>query len=75
LFARLDGRERALTVEEFNAPLEQRVRLFQRRYGLKDDGVVGMQTLLVLNEQLGIDVTATAAREQLRSGGTGVVPR
>jgi len=68
LFAQLDGRERALAQEEFNAPLEQRVRLFQRQHGLEDDGVVGLRTLLVLNEQLEIDLTATAAREQLTAG-------
>lgn len=65
LFAQLDGRQQTLAGEEFNAALEQRVRLFQRQHGLKDDGVVGLRTLLVLNEQLGVDLTAAVARQQL----------
>ena len=68
LFARLDGQPQALADTTFNAPLQQRVRLFQRQQGLEDDGVVGVQTLLKLNELLGIDVTAEAARQAL--GGT-----
>ena len=49
----------------FNTALQQRVRLFQRQRGLMDDGVVGMQTLLVLNEALGIDLTADRALTRL----------
>lgn len=66
LFARLDGQQQALTGQRFNAALQQRVRLFQREQGLEDDGLVGMQTLLKLNEQLGIDVTAGQARSRLQ---------
>jgi len=70
LFARLDGQPQALAGTLFNPPLEARVRLFQRKYALEDDGVVGMQTLLKLNEALGIDPTAAAARDLLvRSSG------
>ena len=47
--------------------LEQRVRLFQQQNTLVDDGVVGVQTLLKLNEQLEIDVTAAQARQQLQA--------
>ncbi|MCB1680208.1 MAG: AAA family ATPase [Halioglobus sp.] len=65
LFARLDGQPSALAGRRFNTALQQRVRLFQRRHGLDDDGVVGAQTLLKLNEQLGIDLTAAAARQQV----------
>ncbi|MGB1139396.1 MAG: AAA family ATPase [Halioglobus sp.] len=65
LFARLDGMRETLAGTVFNEVLEQRVRLFQSRNGLDDDGVVGMRTLLELNEQLGIDTTARDAREQL----------
>jgi general secretion pathway protein A len=69
LFARLDGQARPLADRTFNAPLQQRVRLFQRQQGLDDDGVVGVQTLLKLNEELAIDVTAGAARQALASTG------
>jgi general secretion pathway protein A len=70
LFARLDGQPQPLAGTLFNPALETRVRLFQRKYALEDDGVVGMQTLLKLNEALGIDPTAAAARDLLvrRSG-------
>ena len=42
-----------LAVERFNFALQQRVRLFQREQELADDGVVGLQTLLRLNAELG----------------------
>ncbi|MEP1594231.1 MAG: AAA family ATPase [Halieaceae bacterium] len=65
LFARLDQQETSLTGQRFNSALDQRVRLFQRSNGLDDDGVVGERTLLKLNEQLAVDVTAGRARERL----------
>lgn len=71
LFARLDKMDEPLADTLFNEMLEQRVRLFQSRHGLEADGVVGMRTLLKLNEQLGVDITAGEAREQLRAGVTG----
>jgi general secretion pathway protein A len=67
LFARLDGQSQPLSGEVFNDALRTRVRLFQAANGLDNDGVIGEQTLLKLNEQLGIDATATAARESLGS--------
>jgi general secretion pathway protein A len=65
LFARLDGQPEPLTEGRFTRALEQRVRLFQQQNGLIDDGVVGVQTLLKLNEQTGVDVTAEQARQAL----------
>ncbi|MEZ5572661.1 MAG: AAA family ATPase [Halioglobus sp.] len=65
LFAELDQQPQALTDSRFSRGLQQRVRLFQQQNGLVDDGVVGEQTLLKLNEQLGIDMTAEQARERL----------
>jgi general secretion pathway protein A len=67
LFARLDAQPSPLADRRFNRALEQRVRLFQRQNRLVDDGVVGVQTLLKLNEQLAIDVTAAQARQQLQA--------
>ena len=75
LFARLDGQQRALAGSRFNAALQQRVRLFQRENDLEDDGVVGVQTLLALNEQVGIDATAAQARSQLQGESTTEAPR
>ena len=75
LFARLDKQSRPLAGEIFNAALRERVRLFQRQEGLRDDGLVGVQTLLRLNQRLGIDVTAGAARVRLAGEAGEVVSR
>jgi general secretion pathway protein A len=75
LFARLDGQQRPLADQKFNAALQQRVRLFQLEHKLDDDGVVGVQTLLRLNEQLGIDTTAAGARSQLQDSVSEMVQR
>lgn len=75
LFARLDAQSQPLTTAVFNSALQQRVRMFQRTHGLEDDGVVGVQTLLKLNELLGVDATATAARELLQDPAGEVVQR
>ncbi len=65
LFAQLDEQAVPLAKQRFNAALEQRVKLFQQEAGLVADGVVGVQTLLRLNEQLGVDVTASDLRRAL----------
>jgi len=64
-FAVLDEQEMPLTSSKFSAALEQRVRIFQRDNNLSDDGVVGEQTLLRLNEQSGKDISVSAAIERL----------
>ncbi len=51
-FAQLDGQPAALATEEFNSTLVARVRLFQRQQGLADDGVVGVKTLMRLQQAL-----------------------
>lgn len=56
-FAQLDGQTQVLSHEEFNAVLAERVKIFQRSHQLQDDGVVGLMTLLKLNEQLGVAKT------------------
>ncbi len=66
LFARLDGQQRALAGENFNAALRQRVVMFQQARGLEADGVVGVQTLLELNEVLGLDASASAVLRAYR---------
>jgi general secretion pathway protein A len=73
LFARLDQQTTALAKERFNRALDQRVRLFQRDNGLADDGVVGERTLLKLNEQLSVDVTASQASQRLQAQSMDVV--
>lgn len=54
-FATLDQQSAPLAREHFNAQLQQRVKLFQRAHNLADDGYVGLQTLLKLNEVLGVE--------------------
>jgi general secretion pathway protein A len=75
LFAQLDGQQEALAGQRFSPALQQRVRLFQREHGLEDDGLVGMQTLLKLNERLGIDLTAALARSRLQAAPENMVQR
>jgi len=53
-FAKLDRQPQPLAEDQFNAALAQRVTLFQRNSGLRADGVVGLKTLLALNEQLNL---------------------
>ncbi|MEE8057259.1 MAG: AAA family ATPase [Pseudomonadales bacterium] len=52
-FAELDGQKTLLAEQTFNASLQQRVNIFQQENLLQADGVVGLKTLLKLNEQLG----------------------
>ena len=54
-FAVLDDQPEALTDREFNQALEERVKIFQRLHNLEADGLVGRQTLLRINEALGLD--------------------
>jgi general secretion pathway protein A len=65
LFARLDGQEGPLARDRFNEALTRRVRLFQQAEGLRDDGVVGVQTLVRLNRALGIDLNSERALRRL----------
>lgn len=65
MFSRLDGQSEVLSTGRFNARLKERVVLFQKQHELEADGVIGVKTLLKLNEQLGIDLTAQAARMRL----------
>ena len=75
LFARLDGQQQALAQERFTSALRERVVLFQRTHELEDDGVVGVLTLLKLNELLEIDATAASARSRLGEESGPVVQR
>lgn len=56
-FAKIDQRSKPLTQNQFNDSLEKRVKIFQREYGLKSDGIVGKATLLKLNEVVQLDRT------------------
>ena len=70
-FTSTDGKPFTVTLPEplagqrFNSALEQRVKLFQSNAGLEADGVVGVQTLLRLNERAGVDARAIDLRRQL----------
>ncbi len=54
-FAILDQQPTPLATTVFNRALQTRVKLFQQTHGLEDDGFVGQNTLLKLNEVLGLD--------------------
>ena len=53
-FAVLDQQSAPLADEEYNDALMVRITFFQRQHGLRDDGVAGQQTLLKVNEVLGL---------------------
>ena len=63
MFATLDGMA-APTVASFGPALEARVLLFQESEGIAADGVVGEQTILRLNDRLGIGLTSQRALER-----------
>ena len=63
MFATLDGMA-APNVASFGPALEARVRLFQVSEGIAADGVVGEQTILRLNDRLGIGLTSQRALER-----------
>jgi len=63
MFATLDGMI-APNVASFGPALEARVRLFQESEGIAADGVVGEQTILRLNDRLGIGLTSQRALER-----------
>ncbi len=48
-FALID-QQTPLASQRFNSALSARVKLFQRDYSLKADGIVGANTILTLNE-------------------------
>ena len=56
-FSQIDGQSMVLAGEKFNEALLARVKLFQLENGLVDDGIIGMKTLLKINEKLGIAKT------------------
>ena len=62
-FAELDGQDSLLAEETFNSALLQRVKIFQKNNQLLDDGVVGLKTLLKLNERLNKAKTLATAVE------------
>ncbi len=54
-FAELDQQQEPLAKDSFNERLQKRVKIFQKANSLEDDGYVGLQTLLKLNEALGVE--------------------
>jgi general secretion pathway protein A len=55
-FATIDQKVDVLAKGKYNSLLEKRIRLFQKKYVLSEDGKAGVETLLKLNEMLGIAV-------------------
>lgn len=64
-FAVLDEQKAPLAREHFNGQLQKRVKIFQRAHNLQDDGYVGIQTLLKLNEALGLEQSLTDLKSAL----------
>lgn len=56
-FARIDQRDEKLADSAFNSLLKQRIILFQKEHNLLPDGIAGVQTLLKINEALGVAKT------------------
>ncbi len=56
-FAFVDGREGFFDGSEFTSGLEKRVILFQKNHNIVADGIVGVKTILKLQEALNIAVT------------------
>lgn len=56
-FARMDGGVGVWSAEEFDSHLVERVKQFQRQNNIDADGIVGLKTLLKINDRLGIDKT------------------
>ncbi|MBX2809324.1 MAG: peptidoglycan-binding protein, partial [Cellvibrionaceae bacterium] len=56
-FARIDQRDDLLATAEFTSLLKQRVILFQKEHNLVEDGIAGIDTLLKINEKLGVAIT------------------
>ena len=67
MFATFDGMA-APNVASFGPALEARVRLFQEREGIAADGIVGEQTILRLNDRLGIGLTCSALWSGVQCG-------
>ena len=64
MFARLDGQPQPLTENLFTSALADRVTLFQTVHNLEADGVVGEQTMLRLNQALGLSPTPERVLER-----------
>jgi len=64
-FAHLDGQTRLLAEQVFTPALAQRVKLFQEQHNLRSDGIIGVRTLLKLNEALGQAQTLIQATHNL----------
>jgi len=60
-FAKIDKQSVSLADFHYNKALEQRVTFFQSNYELKSDGIVGLRTVLKMNDVLGEDFSLTAA--------------
>jgi len=66
-FATIDEREQVLAEGEFNSLLKKRIMLFQRENDLNEDGIAGVETLLKLNEKLGVAVILDSLNNQAAS--------
>lgn len=56
-FAQMDNQTTLLAQDRYNERLNQRIQFFQTQMGLEADGIVGMNTMLRINEQTGKAIT------------------
>ena len=56
-FALIDGQHQSITQSEFTRRLQTRIKIFQIRNNLEADGIIGKNTLMKLNEKLGLSQT------------------
>jgi general secretion pathway protein A len=64
-FSVLDKQDVVLADKKYNDLLKKRIELFQYQHGLKKDGKAGVETLLRLNEALGIAITLEASKREI----------
>ncbi len=67
-FATIDGQKNKLTDFFFNESLSRRVKIFQSDNGLDIDGVVGLKTLLAVNQRIGKALTLSDPLMEKSSG-------
>ena len=66
-FAEIDNQQTLLANNTFNTALTQRVRIFQQQHNLQADGLVGLKTLLKINDALGISTQLASAVDSVDS--------
>ncbi len=67
-FAMMDGKSVIMAGTLFDSNLSERVKRFQREQGLRNDGIVGLTTLLRINEKMNETLTLGNGNEIVSAG-------